>query len=514
VSDYILLLENLQDWHPSTVSGLPLVAARDYLTDPAWAGRKGLKVLNMCRDRDYLDVGYYCSLLAEARGHRILPSVRTLNDLAESDSYPVDLQQLNRHIARLLKRRHSGLASTRLEFVVVFGEAPMADLRSLGQALYRLFPAPLLQVVLERESLWHVSSVRIVAPTELSETDSERLSVALQGHLASRWRKPRTRRPARYDMAILYNPDEAMPPSNRKALANFIRAARAEGMQAELITERDFDRIPEFDALFIRETTAVNDHTYRFARKAQREGLVVMDDPDSILRCGNKIYLAERLAANRLPAPTTLVVHKEAVASLPRQLGFPMVLKVPDGSFSRGVIKVSNEEELQRGVKQLFRDTELVLAQAFVPTEFDWRVGLVGGTALYACQYGMAPGHWQIVNHSAHHKRVATGEHLTLAVEDAPAEVIRLAQRAARMMGDGLYGVDIKQTAHGLMVIEVNDNPSIDAGVEDMVLGDRLYRRIMGEFVQRLEKRGRQAVPETGVGLGQAENIKVKKSYD
>ncbi|MGD1983631.1 MAG: RimK family protein [Chromatiaceae bacterium] len=491
MSDYILLLEDPDSWHPPQVPGLPLVAARDYLTDPLWAGRKGLKVLNLCRDRDYLDVGYYCSLLAEARGHRILPGVRTINDLADSESYPVDLEELNRRVSRLIRRRQSQLASNRLDFVLVFGEAPLVDLKPLGRALYGLFQAPLLQVVLERQTLWRVSSVRIVAPTELDEVDDRRFAEALPGHLALRWRKPRARRQARYDMAILHNPDEAMPPSNRKALAHFIRAAREKGMEAELITSREFDRIPEFDALFIRETTAVNDHTYRFARKAQREGLVVMDDPDSILRCGNKIYLAERLAANHLPAPKTLVAHKHAIDGLPEKLGFPMVLKVPDGSFSRGVIKVKDLDELKRGVRQLFRDTELVLAQSFVPTQFDWRVGLVAGEALYVCQYGMAPGHWQIINHAARHKRASTGDHVTLAVEDAPAEVISLAQRAARMMGDGLYGVDIKQTAQGLKVIEVNDNPNIDAGVEDMVLGHALYRRIMAEFVRRLEQRGR-----------------------
>jgi glutathione synthase/RimK-type ligase-like ATP-grasp enzyme len=467
------------------------VSARDYLTDPQWAGHKGLKVLNLCRDRDYLDIGYYCSLLAEARGHRILPGVRTINDLAESESYPVDLEELNRRVSRLIRHRHSQLVSTRLDFVLVFGEAPLTELKPLGQALYGLFPAPLLQVVLEKHALWHVSSVRIVAPTELSELDSERFALALQNHLAARWRKPRARRKARYDMAILYNPDETLPPSNRKALAHFIRAAREEGMETELITSRDFDRIREFDALFIRETTAVNDHTYRFARKAHREGLVVMDDPDSILRCGNKIYLAELLAANRLPAPKTLIVHRQAVDGLPEKLGFPMVLKVPDGSFSRGVIKVNDRDELERGVGQLFRDTELVLAQAFVPTEFDWRVGMLAAEALYVCQYGMAPGHWQIVNHAAQHKRATTGTHVTLRVEDAPGDVISLAQRAASMMGNGLYGVDIKQTAQGLKVIEVNDNPSIDAGVEDMVLGHALYQRIMAEFARRLEKRGR-----------------------
>ena len=40
-------------------------------------------------------------------------------------------------------------------------------------------------------------------------------------------------------------------------------------------------------------------------------------------------------------------------------------------------------------------------------------------------------------------------------------------------------------------MIEINDNPSIDAGVEDAVLGDALYDRVMGEFLKRLERRTR-----------------------
>ena len=73
----------------------------------------------------------------------------------------------------------------------------------------------------------------------------------------------------------------------------------------------------------------------------------------------------------------------------------------------------------------------------------------------------------------------------------APAEVVRTAVRAANLIGDGLYGVDLKTTSRGLKVIEINDNPSIDAGVEDAVLGDLLYDTVMGEFLRRLEARGR-----------------------
>lgn len=35
------------------------------------------------------------------------------------------------------------------------------------------------------------------------------------------------------------------------------------------------------------------------------------------------------------------------------------------------------------------------------------------------------------------------------------------------MPEDGLYGVDLKETADGVFVIEVNDNPKLDHGWED-----------------------------------------------
>ena len=63
--------------------------------------------------------------------------------------------------------------------------------------------------------------------------------------------------------------------------------------------------------------------------------------------------------------------------------------------------------------------------------------------------------------------------------------------KAAKAVGDGLYGVDIKQTGNAVYVIEVNDNPSIDSGVEDKYLGKELYELIMQEFADRLEQRGR-----------------------
>jgi glutathione synthase/RimK-type ligase-like ATP-grasp enzyme len=101
----------------------------------------------------------------------------------------------------------------------------------------------------------------------------------------------------------------------------------------------------------------------------------------------------------------------------------------------------------------------------------------------------MARGHWQIADHSKGKPR--EGDADTLAPEDTPKSVIRTALKAANAIGDGLYGVDLKQSGRKVLVIEVNDNPNIDAGVEDTVAGDELYRRVMHEFLRRLEARGR-----------------------
>src|SRR5207245_6675425 len=104
-------------------------------------------------------------------------------------------------------------------------------------------------------------------------------------------------------------------------------AAHALRIDTDLVTRDDFAHLAEYDALFIRETTAVNHHTYRFARRALSEGLVVIDDPESIVKCTNKVYLAELLNRYEVPTPKTLVVHRENMAAVRRDLGCLGVLK-------------------------------------------------------------------------------------------------------------------------------------------------------------------------------------------
>lgn len=488
MSEHIVLIDSpgpvVQRFAP-----LHAVPVRNYLTDPAWSERRGVRVVNLCRDMQYHSAGYYASLLAEARGHRVLPSVRTIQDLSRKTLYLSDVEALDARTQKALSARVPEGVDTQDVFLV-FGESETPELKGLGRAVFDAFPAPLLRVELRRKEEWRITAIRTAGWSRVPPEREELVLAALHRHLRRPWRRPRTRVAGRWELAVLHDPDEDLAPSNRQALAAFLRAARREGLAARLITRKDFGRLAEFDALFIRETTNVNHHTYRFARRAAAEGLVVMDDPDSILRCTNKIYLAELLGRERVPTPRSVVVAKDELHRAEDALGYPMILKVPDGAFSRGVFKVADREELEARALPLFEHSELLLAQAWTYTPFDWRIGILAGEPLFACRYFMSRGHWQILHHGAP-AGDREGAVETVPVSDVPRDVLETACRAARLVGDGLYGVDLKDTAEGVKVIEINDNPNIDAGVEDAVLGPELYSRIVREFVRRLEARTR-----------------------
>jgi hypothetical protein len=81
----IIVIENPKRW-PLALKGATVVAAKDYLVGGEWPGRRGVRVYNFCRTYGYQTVGYYVSLLAAARGHRPLPTVRRSRTCASRPS--------------------------------------------------------------------------------------------------------------------------------------------------------------------------------------------------------------------------------------------------------------------------------------------------------------------------------------------------------------------------------------------------------------------------------------------
>jgi glutathione synthase/RimK-type ligase-like ATP-grasp enzyme len=485
----LIVVEKPDDW-PLDVPGVSVVPARRYLTDPDYSGGRGVKVFNLCRRYRYQSLGYYVSLLAAARGHRPLPSVATIQDLRHRTRLRLLSDDLDAEIQRSLRP----IAGDEFTLSVYFGRNLAHRHQRLATKLFNQFPVPLLRAVFGRngahgDGAWRLESLRPIAAREIPPHHRDFVVAAAREHFARR--RPAGSRTAggRFDLAILVDQADPEPPSNRKAIRRFLRAAREVGFNAELIGHEDYGRLAEFDALFLRWTTAVDHPTYRFARRAANEGLVVIDDPASIVRCTNKVFLAEALARAKIPTPATRIVEHETLEQAAREMTYPCILKRPDSFFSKGVERVDDREAFLATARRFLEDSELLIAQEFLPTEFDWRVGVLAGQVLFAARYHMAAGHWQIVRRDDRGKVAHYGNVCAVPLDEVPRRVLEYAAAAARLMGDGFYGVDLKQRGDDCWVIEVNDSPNVDAGYEDTVLGEALYRRVMEVFMERVERR-------------------------
>ncbi len=489
----LLVVDHPEQW-PLQFPSAEVISADDYLRDPRFSELRQARVYNLCDSYGYQTAGYYVSLLATARGHRTMPAVATIQDMKSRS-----LLRADDELEDLIERSLHKIVSKRFELSIYFGCNIAERHADLSRALFNLFPVPLMRASFSKSSTtgkWRPSSIAPIPVGDLPTKHRAFLRQVIENHFARRGPAGRSGRSVRYehDLAILANDGERSPPSNREALKRFERAARAQGFDVEFLNRDDYGRIAEFDALFIRETTNVNHHTYRFASRARSEGLVVIDDPESIIRCGNKVYLVELAKRLDLAIPPTVVVSSVRTDDIIRELGLPCVLKQPDSAFSEGVFRADSREELSAGLQRLLSRSDLVVVQSFMPTEFDWRVAVLDRQPLFVCRYYMADGHWQIYHHGE--KRTTEGESETIDVRHAPREVLNLALRTANAIGDGFYGVDIKTVNGRQVLMEINDNPSVDRGVEDAVLGDELYERVMKVFKARVDA-GKQFKPPT-----------------
>ena len=458
-----------------------MITPDSYISDETYQAGKNLKIINLCKSYQYQSEGYYVSLLAEARGHKVLPGVSTIQDFR----FPSILRDDSLDFDALIQNTFKGEPYDRIEFNIYFGITQSETLNKLALQLFQLVQAPSVRAAFSKKNKWVLQSIRPISLSEVPDNDKPLLVSALEKYFL----RKRDYRPdkKKYDLAILVNPDDPNPPSDDKALKRFYKAALEAGFNTEFITKNDFDQIIQYDALFIRETTNVNHHTFRFAKKAASLGLAVIDDPASILKCTNKVYLHELLHAHKILTPKSFVITEENCNSIPEKMAFPFILKQPDGAFSKGVFKINNLEEFKKVRDNMFEKSDLLIAQEFLPTPFDWRIGIIDSQVIYVCKYFMASQHWQIVNWSANKEASRDGEVECIAVDQAPSGLLKTALKATSLIGKGLYGVDMKEVEGKFYVIEINDNPNIDAGIEDKILKDKLYDIIMEVFLNKIK---------------------------
>lgn len=459
-----------------------IIQACEYLSNENYYQSKPIRVINLCQSYNHQTIGYYVSLLAHARDHKAIPSVHSIQDTLNTELSKFISQDIDEEIQDSL----SDIKNNTFTLSLYFGQNMAKRYMDLAKKLHTLFPLPLIRFVLEKKKQWNIKTLQALSIRHVPENHVDFMQQAAHNYISKkRFHQPRKKQRF-HDLAILIDPGELTAPSDKKALDLFANAGERMGLSVDFIEKTDAKSLAEYDALFIRTTTSVNHYTYRMARRAAQNNLVVIDDPQSIVKCSNKVYLAELMRSHQILIPDTIFISKFD-KKIPSNIQFPCVLKRPDSAFSHGVIKLDDAKALQKSLTQFFKVSDLVLIQPFIPTEFDWRIGILDNKPLFVCRYYMAKDHWQIYNWGAMKgKRFGASENVPF--HEVPEVIIKLALKCTRLIGNGLYGVDIKSQGDKHYVIEVNDNPNIDAGVEDKISGESLYDFIMGVFLQRIRR--------------------------
>ena len=303
----IIIVDNPDTWKIK-VANLAIISSYEYLTNPDWAKARNLRVFNLSKSYSYQSKGYYVSLLAEARGHKPIPTVRNILDVQK----PFVIKLMSDDFDGLIQRRLKDLRSDEFTLSVYFGGNLAEKYDDISNLFYRMFRVPFLRVRFVRSTRWHIQSIRTISAKDIPESHFPFVLQRAEQYFSRKryGSEKKSRHIGRYALAILYKEDDPAPPSDKKAIQKFVHYGEKAGFEVDVISVKDYSRLLMYDALFIRQNTHVNNETYQFAHHAQREGIALLDYPESILKINNKVYLAELLQSAGMPTPKTMIVHR------------------------------------------------------------------------------------------------------------------------------------------------------------------------------------------------------------
>lgn len=216
-----LVVTNPSNWK-LPLDKVEVVSARDYLAPGNFRKAQPGRVFNLCRSYQYQSIGYYVSLLAEARGQRVIPSVATLRDFKN----PLVARSLGEEITETIQSALKSCEGNDFELEIYFAQSIDPSFRRLAAQLYRLFPAPLLRASFFKQQNWQLRKVSPIALSSLADKDRSALQEMASDYFRKKGLNTRPQKRFLYDLAILVDKDEPHPPSDPEALEKFVKAAR------------------------------------------------------------------------------------------------------------------------------------------------------------------------------------------------------------------------------------------------------------------------------------------------
>src|SRR2546423_2679254 len=149
----VIVADQKQNWFE--IPDATVLTARRYLSEPESGNQGAVRVLNLCRTGRYQGRGYYVSLVAEARGQRPVPDIKTIEDL-RSEAY---VRALQAEIQPLVQETLHHDESERFQLDVYLGKH--ATHQGLAEELFAKVRAPLVRVLFARaEGSWRLEPLQ------------------------------------------------------------------------------------------------------------------------------------------------------------------------------------------------------------------------------------------------------------------------------------------------------------------------------------------------------------------
>lgn len=189
-------------------------------------------------------------------------------------------------------------------------------------------------------------------------------------------------------------------------------------------------------------------------RHLERLGVPCINGSESIETVKDKLFAHQRLAANNLPVPKTMLLKFPVNMSLVEStFTFPVVIKTLSGSLGRGVFLAESKKQfmdLARMIEVTSPGTNIILQEMITTSRGrDLRIFVVGGKVV-GCMERKSCGDEFRANY-------ATGG--TVSPYELTDEIEWLALESTKVLGLDIAGVDLLFGESGFKVCEVNSSP-------------------------------------------------------
>jgi ribosomal protein S6--L-glutamate ligase len=210
-----------------------------------------------------------------------------------------------------------------------------------------------------------------------------------------------------------------------------------------------------YDAVIPRIAQSYTKYGTAVLRQFEMQGVYVMSSSLAINRSRNKLRSMQLLAKSGVGIPKTIIANSDLeVDGILDTFGKgPYIIKTLRGTHGKGVVLAETKKAAKAVMQAFYVENINFMVQEFIEESAgtDIRVLVIGGRVYASIKRQSLDDDFRSNTHLG-------GEGRRVKLTD---EELRVAKKAARVMGLPVCGVDMMRSSRGPLILEVNSSASI-----------------------------------------------------